>query len=93
MEEKCLKEAKWAKKAETLKASFNKIITYLLEFLAKPISASVVYQELLSPDIDTEIANMINLSLKKYCEERTKVKETIKRLESESFFKGTDRER
>lgn len=32
--------------------------------------------------MDIEIANMINISIKKYCDERNKVKETIKRLEN-----------
>jgi len=49
----------------------------------KPKQSHFVYQELSQIESDYEIIHIINLSIKKYCEEHNKLKEHIKNLEKE----------
>ena len=65
------------------KAGLQRIIEGLLNYISKPIQAVASFQELYAPEVDIELVNLINLSLKKHCEERTRQKELFKKLENE----------
>ena len=65
---------------DTFKSGVNKVISSILQFINKPLSSAFMYQQISSTQLDQEICNMINFSLKKFSDERMKTKETIKRL-------------
>lgn len=62
------------KKADTLRLNFNKTISQVVDIISKPYSTALIFQEITSTELDADITAMLNLALKKHCEERTKVK-------------------
>lgn len=62
------KETAQVKKLELARIASQKIIKTLLEYLSRPMSAVVGFQEIFVGDIDPEFVGLINLSVRKHCD-------------------------
>lgn len=68
------------KKLELTRTGYQKVIQILLDYLSRPTSSVVGFQEIIISDVDPEFLGLINLSVKKHCDERTKAREQLKKL-------------
>jgi len=57
--------------------------------MGRPLQAVVSFQEIFASDVDIEFINLVNLSVKKHCDERTKMREHIKKMQAEIEMQAT----
>jgi len=57
--------------------------------MGRPLQAVVSFQELFASDVDIEFINLVNLSVKKHCDERTKMREHIKKMQADIEMQAT----
>ena len=67
-EEQYQRELKSLRRTEASKSSYNRALSHLADFLSRPLASPAVYQEVPAGDLDPEIATVVNLALRKFCE-------------------------